>query len=62
MLSYFEGLEDSFLGYAVKSKQSKGRLHNELPSLTRTCFQRDRDRVVHSKAFRRLKQTSLCCK
>ena len=33
---------------------SRGRLHAEAPSPTRTPFQRDRDRIVHSTAFRRL--------
>lgn len=57
MRSYFEALEDQILApYAVKSRLSRGRLHAEPPSPTRTCFQRDRDRIVHSKAFRRLKQ------
>src|SRR3546814_15988914 len=32
-----------------------GREHDELQDDLRTCFQRDRDRIVHSKAFRRLK-------
>lgn len=42
--------------YACFSIRSKGRLFDEPPSETRTCFQRDRDRIIHSKAFRRLKQ------
>ena len=33
---------------------SRGRLHREPESRTRDCFQRDRDRIVHSGAFRRL--------
>ncbi len=53
---YFEEIECRLLAsYAVKSKYSKGRLHSEPPSSSRTCFQRDRDRIIHSKAFRRLK-------
>ncbi len=40
---------------AVKSKQSRGRLKQEDPCPIRTAFQRDRDRIIHSKAFRRLK-------
>ena len=56
MLSYFQELEDNTLApYAVRSLFSLGRRFEEPPSLTRTCFQRDRDRIVHSKAFRRLK-------
>jgi dGTPase len=34
---------------------SRGRLHPEPPSATRTAFQRDRDRIIHSSAFRRLR-------
>lgn len=41
--------------YAVKSSESKGREHEEPEDKYRTCFQHDRDRVIHSKAFRRLK-------
>ncbi len=40
--------------YAVKSGESTGRVFPEPESEYRTCFQRDRDRVIHSKAFRRL--------
>ena len=39
---------------AQKSAQSRGRLYPEEPSQVRTCYQRDADRVLHSKAFRRL--------
>lgn len=41
--------------YACRPDQSKGRLIEENESATRTPFQRDRDRVIHSSAFRRLK-------
>jgi dGTPase len=41
--------------YAAKSSLSKGRLRYEEPCPIRTAFQRDRDRIIHSKAFRRLK-------
>lgn len=51
-----EKLEDLILNdYACKSKNSKGREKPEEPCDLRTCFQRDRDRILHSKAFRRLK-------
>ena len=39
---------------AQKSAQSKGRAYPEEESDVRTCYQRDMDRIVHSKAFRRL--------
>jgi dGTPase len=41
---------------AVRSYETRGRAHREEPCGLRTPFQRDRDRIVHSKAFRRLKQ------
>lgn len=41
--------------YACLSARSRGRLVPLEPCPTRTCFQRDIDRIVHSKAFRRLK-------
>ncbi|MCR4909559.1 MAG: deoxyguanosinetriphosphate triphosphohydrolase [Lachnospiraceae bacterium] len=41
--------------YAARSAESKGRLNQELPCDIRPAFQRDRDRILHSKAFRRLK-------
>ncbi len=40
--------------YAADPARSRGRLHAEPPSPTRGDFQRDRDRIIHSTAFRRL--------
>jgi len=40
--------------YAVKSRESRGRGHDEPEHPYRTAFQRDRDRIVHTTAFRRL--------
>lgn len=42
--------------YASDPVTTRGRLYEEKPSPTRTDFQRDRDRIIHSTGFRRLKQ------
>jgi dGTPase len=48
--------EDAWLSpLAVRSYETRGRLRPEEESAVRTPFQRDRDRIVHSKPFRRLK-------
>lgn len=48
--------EDEYLSpFAVKSASSKGRLKDEEPCPMRTAFQRDRDRIIYSRAFIRLK-------
>ena len=50
-----EGQELELLApWAVKSAESKGRSMAEKEDPYRTCFQRDRDRIIHCKAFRRL--------
>src|SRR6266852_760124 len=47
--------EEQFLApYAMRTSQSRGRRHAEEPHAYRTLYQRDRDRIVHSTAFRRL--------
>ena len=48
-------LEESLSPLAVRSLETKGRERPEEESSVRTPFQRDRDRIVHSKPFRRLK-------
>jgi len=50
-----EEREEALSPHAAKSRLSRGRLKNEEPCPVRTAFQRDRDRIIHSKAFRRLK-------
>lgn len=49
-----ERLEENNSKEACRSTQSKGRQVPEAPCEFRTEFQRDRDRIIHSKAFRRL--------
>lgn len=46
---------DLLAPHAAKAALSRGRKQPEEPDPIRTCFQRDRDRVLHCKAFRRLK-------
>lgn len=47
--------EDEVLApYAMRTRRSRGRRHPEEPHPFRTLYQRDRDRIVHSTAFRRL--------
>ena len=51
-----EQWEEAYLSpYAALSKNSKGRERKEDPCDIRTVYQRDRDRIIHCKAFRRLK-------
>jgi dGTPase len=48
-------VEETLSPFAVRSHETRGREHEEEPCGVRTPFQRDRDRIVHSKPFRRLK-------
>jgi len=41
--------------YATRPEASRGRFYPESESATRSCYSRDRDRIIHSSAFRRLK-------
>ncbi|MCA9979965.1 MAG: deoxyguanosinetriphosphate triphosphohydrolase [Anaerolineales bacterium] len=46
--------EENLAPYALKSAETHGRVHPEHESSTRTAYQRDRDRIIHTTAFRRL--------
>jgi len=50
-----EAAEERLSPSATRSTQSRGRERPEEPDEYRTAFERDRDRIIHSKAFRRLK-------
>ena len=50
-----EASEERYSPLAAKSRYTRGRACPEPPCAVRTAFQRDRDRVIHCKAFRRLK-------
>jgi dGTPase len=52
---WLEEREEGLSPYAAKSRLSRGRKLDEEPCPMRTAFQRDRDRIIHCKAFRRLK-------
>jgi len=56
--SAFEGIGFGYrprAAYASDPARSRGRFYDEMESPTRSPFQRDRDRIIHSTAFRRLK-------
>ena len=44
-----------YSNYSTNYNSSRGRMFNEIEDNNRTCFMRDRDRIIHSSAFRRLK-------
>ena len=50
-----EAEEERLARAATRSRNSRGRVRPEEPDDFRTAFERDRDRILHSKAFRRLK-------
>lgn len=50
-----EAAEDDLAAAATRSRDSAGRARPEEPDDFRTAFERDRDRILHTKAFRRLK-------
>ena len=47
--------ENHLKSYAVRSINSKGRIYKESEDSIRSPYQRDRDRIIHSSSFRRLK-------
>ncbi|MBU1151952.1 deoxyguanosinetriphosphate triphosphohydrolase, partial [Patescibacteria group bacterium] len=50
-----EEIEEKYLNKrAVLSSKSVGRVHKEAEEMDRPCFQKDKERVIHCKAFRRL--------
>ncbi|MDX2224225.1 MAG: deoxyguanosinetriphosphate triphosphohydrolase [Rhodospirillaceae bacterium] len=53
---YVSALRGSMAGVACDPAKSRGRLYPEVEAATRTAYQRDRDRVIHCGAFRRLKR------
>ena len=58
MLRTREDLEElearTLAPYAMRARASRGRATSEPPHPARTCFQRDRDRIIHCAVCRRL--------
>ncbi len=50
--------EESLSPWAIRESQSKGRNQPEEPSFVRGEYQRDRDKIIHTNSFRRLKHKS----
>ncbi|MDD3181701.1 MAG: deoxyguanosinetriphosphate triphosphohydrolase [Alphaproteobacteria bacterium] len=55
MTTYMQDKSHELAPYATKAEETRGRLIPESPSETRTEFQRDRDRIIHSGGFRKLR-------
>jgi len=55
MTEYMQDTSVTLAPYATKAAQTRGRLISEAPSESRTEFQRDRDRIIHSGGFRKLR-------
>lgn len=55
MTEYMKDMVANLAPYATRAEETRGRLFPESPSETRTEFQRDRDRIIHSGGFRKLR-------
>lgn len=55
MTEYMQDMRAELAPYATRAEETRGRLFPESPSETRTEFQRDRDRIIHSGGFRKLR-------
>src|SRR5471032_911380 len=55
MDGYLQDTSDKLAPYATKAVETRGRMMPEPLSPTRTAYQRDRDRIIHSGAFRKLR-------
>ncbi len=55
MTEYMKDMAADLAPYATRAEETRGRLFPESPSETRTEFQRDRDRIIHSGGFRKLR-------
>jgi len=55
MTEYMQDNRAELAPYATRAEETRGRLFPESPSETRTEFQRDRDRIIHSGGFRKLR-------
>ncbi|MCF7812423.1 dNTP triphosphohydrolase [Candidatus Gracilibacteria bacterium] len=53
--AFAERFDQGLASYAQRNADSRGREYPEIPDPERLPFQRDRDRIIHTKAFRRLK-------
>src|SRR5262249_10706667 len=51
---WLDRVDQALAPYAMHTRRSRGRRHPDSPHPFRTLYQRDRDRIVHSTAFRRL--------
>ena len=57
-----EAAEERLAPAATRSTDTRGRDYTEPEDVLRTAFERDRDRILHAKAFRRLHRTMVVCR